>query len=262
MTTKRIRYLMFGTIAGVWLLITVSCDTRPDGVLSEGEMADVLADLALVESLSDNQLATYGRSDSVAKVYRQSIMAKHGVTEAEFDSTLNWYGHNLEDYAKLYASVDKRIEDREKHYSKATGQKADKPENSLLPLPQMLSVGANDPDRGFSFAIDGKKLKKGDCLSFKMRFNRLNGSATVYLAAEYPGMETFYIRRQVHTSGPVDITLQTDSARVPDRIAGYVHLTDLPSQRVWIDSLTLTATPLLPASYHRIHTATRISPHR
>lgn len=244
------------------LLMTGSCDPRPDGVLSEGKMADVLADLALVESLSDNQPATYGRSDSVSKVYRQSIMAKHGVTEAEFDSTLNWYGHNLEDYSNLYEAVDKRIEDRGKRYARATGQQADKPENSILPLPRMLSIGANDPDRGFSFAIDGSKLTKGDCLVLKMRFNRLTGNATVYLAAEYPRMETFFIRRQVHTSGTVDLSLQTDSARVPDRIIGYVHLTDAPAHRVWIDSLTLTASPLLRASYNRINATTRIAPHR
>lgn len=262
MTTSRLSQVRIIAIAVGLLLLTGSCNSRPDDVLPEGKMADVLADLALVESLSDNQLTTYGRSDSVSKVYRQSIMAKHGVTEAEFDSTLNWYGHNLEDYAKLYATVDKRIEDREKRYAKATGQKADKPENSLLALPQMLSLDANDPDRGFSFAIDGKKLKKGDCIDLKMRFNRLTGSATVYLAAEYPRMETFFIRRQVHTSGPVELSLQTDSARIPNRIIGYVHLTNAPDQRVWIDSLTLTASPMLPASYNRIHATTRIAPHR
>lgn len=246
----------------VVLLLAGGCDHRPKGVLSEGKMANVLADLALVESLSDNRLASEGPSDSVYRVYRQSIMAKYGVTEAEFDSTLSWYGHNLEAYSELYAAVDKRIENREKQYAGSTRQTPDDSDQSLLPLPGMLTIGANDPDNGFSFAIDGKRLKKGDCLTLKMRFNRLTGSATVYLAAEYPRMETFYIRSQVHTSGPVDITLQTDSARLPERITGYVHLTDAPSQRVWIDSLTLTASPLLPASYHRIHAATRLSPLR
>lgn len=262
MTTSRHGSIWLCIMAVGVLLLGTACNSRPDGVLSEGKMADVLADLTLVESLSGSQAATAGRSDSVAKVYRQSIMAKHGVTEAEFDSTLNWYGHHMEEYEALYTTVDKRLEDREKRYAKATRQSADTPENSLLPLPRMLTVGANDPDRGFSFAISGKTLKKGDCLELKMRFNRLTGSATVYLAAEYPKMETFYIRRHVHTSGPVNISLQTDSARVPDRIIGYVHLTDAPIQRVWIDSLSLTTTPLLPASYSLIHTATRISPHK
>lgn len=229
-------------------------------MLSEKKMAGVLADLTLVESLSDNQLASGGGSDSVYRVYRQSIMQRHGVTEAQFDTTLAWYGRHLEEYAALYAAVDKQIERREKRYGKSVGTSVDKPANSLLPLPQMLTIGANDPGRGFSFALDGHRLKKGDYLTLKMRFNQLDGNATVYLAAEYPHSETLYLRRQVHSSGPLEIVLQTDSARLPERIVGYVHLPDAPSRRVWVDSLTLTASPLIPASYNRINTASRLTP--
>ena len=98
----------------LWLIlfiqvVVIGCDKRPDLVLSEREMTALLVDIHRSEAYLTAGSAIF-LSDSAKKVLRQSILKKHGVTQAEFDSSLNWYGRNIDEYVKLYANVEKQLD--------------------------------------------------------------------------------------------------------------------------------------------------------
>lgn len=227
------------TSAGLCLMLG-ACSSKPDYVLSEGKMADVLADLTVADQLAMRSVRGDGAfaEDSARKVLRQSIMRRNGVTEAEFDSTLVWYGHHLDDYSKLYTKVEKRLADKQTRINRRAGVRTDNA-NNLWPLPQMLSFGRHDPTPGFSFSLPGDKVREGNTLAWTMRLNNFSGTATALLGAEYPNQELLYTRRSIH-AGTETVRLELPSNRQPARIIGYLHFTNPPRQRIFVDSLTLS----------------------
>lgn len=81
----------------VWTLFACQVK-RPETVLSDKQMEDVLYDYhiakALGEALSYNE--NYKRV-----LYVESVYKKYGITEAQFDSSMVWYARNPEVLSKI-----------------------------------------------------------------------------------------------------------------------------------------------------------------
>lgn len=221
------------------LIIVVfwSCNRRPKDVVSEDKMADVIAEMTVAESYS-NRPGRVMLTDSDKRVVRQSILIRHGMNEAEFDSTLMWYGRNMEKYSGLYAKVDKILEKKESRIT--VGNENKKVEESIWPLSEMISLSPGGLYDGFSFEVPGKDIALGDALQWKMKLTRLVNGATMVMIAEYKGGKRSVARRGIRDGGNVELILKTDSAlgRL-DRVIGYFQLTDRPPMKVWADSIQL-----------------------
>ena len=89
------------------LLAIVGC--RPRGILSNNEMRDVLYDLHRMDGAL--QVAGYhsGHGQEVSAYY-QSVLDKHGITQAEFDSSLVWFTDNPQIFNKIYPRVIDRLQ--------------------------------------------------------------------------------------------------------------------------------------------------------
>lgn len=97
----------------LWFLLAIglffSCSQKqPKGVLLPKQMEDLLIDIHLSEGLmeTDNTLFTKP-ADKEATM--RTVLHKHGVTGVQFDSSLSWYGRNLETYVKIYNRVIARL---------------------------------------------------------------------------------------------------------------------------------------------------------
>ena len=90
------------------LLLAAACDRRPDGVLGKEDMARLLADIHKAEIVAETNTRTY--NDSLKRVLRQSVYARHGVTTEDVDSSLSWYGYNMEKYLEVYDRVIEILE--------------------------------------------------------------------------------------------------------------------------------------------------------
>ena len=77
-------------------LAMVSCDRTPGGVIGVNKMADLIVDLQLAEAYIESHTADF-EDDSSKLVIKQSIFKKHGITQQDYDSSLVWYAHNMED---------------------------------------------------------------------------------------------------------------------------------------------------------------------
>jgi len=95
-------------------LTLLSCDKTPRGVLSQNDMADLIVDLELAEAYIDTHSSEF-MGDSAKQVMKQSVFKKHGITQQDYDSSLVWYAHNMEDYTKAY---DKAVGILKKRYEK------------------------------------------------------------------------------------------------------------------------------------------------
>ena len=88
-------------------IILPSC--RPEGVLSQRKMQAVVYDLHRAEGVMQEAGLTSGHDDAMAKYYGQ-ILAKHSVTQAQFDSSLVWYTRNPKRFEHIYPKVIARLQ--------------------------------------------------------------------------------------------------------------------------------------------------------
>lgn len=81
---------------------------RPRDVLSNSEMREVLYDLHRVDGALQVAGYNYGHDEEVAGYYKQ-VLDKHGITQAEFDSSLVWFTDNPQIFNKIYPRVIARL---------------------------------------------------------------------------------------------------------------------------------------------------------
>jgi len=110
---RRFVYFAFALFS---LSVISSCIDRPECVLDEPQLIDVLVDVHRAEGLLEIQQLNGSHPDENER-YQKEVMAavlqKHGVSRAQYDSTLMWYAQNLKLLTRVYGHVDERL--REEH---------------------------------------------------------------------------------------------------------------------------------------------------
>lgn len=87
-------------------LIFIQCQ-RPSFVLDEKRMTAVTKDMVLTEAyLQQNYLP-----DSIAALYYESVLEKHGISRAKYDSSLVWYSENSHRLSDIYSLIEKELKE-------------------------------------------------------------------------------------------------------------------------------------------------------
>ena len=89
----------------------LSCDKTPSHVMSINDMADLIADLQIADAYIESHINEF-ESDSSKMVIKQSVFKKHGITQQDYDTSLVWYAHNMEDYTKAYDKAVGKLKNR------------------------------------------------------------------------------------------------------------------------------------------------------
>ncbi|MDR0795608.1 MAG: DUF4296 domain-containing protein [Tannerella sp.] len=109
---------VINVFSGCGFLITIgffviACSRVPKGIIPEKRMQHILMDMHLAEAIIDTDPSLY-QFDRDKKALFQSVFDKHRITEAIYDSSLVWYGKNLDIYMQLntmaLAEITQRIE--------------------------------------------------------------------------------------------------------------------------------------------------------
>ncbi|MBR4160618.1 MAG: DUF4296 domain-containing protein [Bacteroidaceae bacterium] len=91
----------------VFLLLTFACTpNRPSYVLSEDQLEDVLIDYQLALAMAEVQS---GDMQENRYVLTQSVLKKHGLTEADLDTSLLYWCRHSEKMVKICDRVTERI---------------------------------------------------------------------------------------------------------------------------------------------------------
>ena len=88
------------------LFLFVACDDRPKDVLSRGKMEDVLYDYHIMQGIID-ELPSDER-EAKAQDYINAVFEKHGITEAQFDSSIVYYNRHTKELHKIYSNLKER----------------------------------------------------------------------------------------------------------------------------------------------------------
>lgn len=245
-------------IFSIGILLVSGCDRRPKGVLSESEMIQLIADLETAEVyLRQSESMNY--NDSTRDKAVEWVLEKRGITKADFDSTMTWYGRNIDIFQELYAKVDRELAQRQK---KATGEEQASVAmdmDDLWPYSRHLMISEISGMRNVVFEIPVNEIHKGDRLNLKMRLNGLD-YGEVLLAVDYNSGLSAYNHQSLMNNNHIDISLQTDTAQSVKKLYGYVRVKDSTRLPVLIDSIALNRLPLDSAEYYRIHSVRKVYP--
>ena len=265
------------------IALLLSCDKTPGGVMSVNEMADLIVDLQLAEAYIDTHNADF-ESDSSRQVIKQSIFKKHGITQQEYDSSLVWYAHNMEDYTKAYDKAIGKLQSRYDKLEKKGGNGQEEeiidpgmpthdatPRNAGPKLTNlsrdahgdtidmwqdqrsfMLTQGYGRGFITFDLPPDAEK-QRGDRYQLAYKLTRGGNEFKVSLNVDYTDGSTHQISRGTNNDGWVMIDIQSDTARQVRRVYGYVSYDMKRAHTAYVDSLMLMRTHLSLSNYGLIH---------
>ncbi len=251
------------SIACVILALLAACDKAPAGIIDESDMVDLLVDLYKADAYRQTHPSQFP-DDSTLMALKQSVMAGHGVTPADFDTSLVWYAHNMDAYTDVHRRVIDRLEHERsridpnekprpatgtevaaarQQYYPASGDTADL---WRAPRTWMLTPAMQSGYIPFDITPD-RQARRGD--SYELRLRAVNGqrSLAVLIAADYADGGTAYVTRNAVVAGANRISLPTDSQRTAVRVYGYLRYNVAQRQTVFIDSVQLLRTHLDPA---------------
>jgi hypothetical protein len=98
---KQSIHLVF--ILGLILLLS-ACGGRPNDVLNQSDMTEVLVDMHKADAMLSEGDRNYSLYSNKAPYYKY-VLKKHGITQAGFDSSLVWYTKNPQKFNMVYNNV-------------------------------------------------------------------------------------------------------------------------------------------------------------
>lgn len=227
----------------VMILLGVSCNKRPAKVLTEDKMVKLMVDMEIAEA--------YAAQNSVSGEEKlemgQRVMASHGVSKEELDSTLAWYGRNLDQYTALFEKVDKEINRRRIKYSDNPNE-ANITLANLWPYSPHQIISPLSGSDAMVFSLQNPKIKKGEVVNFSfVAANKWSGKGV--LGVEYADGSGETVVNNFSSKSKVEIALQSDTAKTISRLYGYTLFKDLGSKPLFIDSISITLQPIDSTDY-------------
>ena len=102
LTAKRSNRLLL--VVGLTALAVCLTACRPHGILSSRQMRKIMIDIHKTDALLQVHGLHRGHDDAENHYYA-AVLEKHGVTQAEFDSSLVWYTNHPKLFDKIYPHV-------------------------------------------------------------------------------------------------------------------------------------------------------------
>lgn len=250
--TSRLRKIAAGCCIAV-LSATLSCSKVPSYVIQPDDMASLMADVHTAEAVIDLNRSDY-MNDSSKQALKQAVYARHGVTQAQVDTSFEWYGHNMTYYMEVY---DKTIEILD-HRLIETGNRI-AAENALSiagdsvdvwPNPRFVAISDRMPSKNITFSFPrDHNWEKGDSYTWRAKFFHNINAVHWGIVVEYSNGTAEYVSLNFSEDGWKELTLYTDSLLTPVKIYGYLNAETPAASTLWVDSIAMVRNRLNPQNY-------------
>lgn len=248
------------SILAVIALMATGCSKRPKGILSEDKMVAVMADIQIAEAYDRSGDANAYLNGKSRELLGRGILLHHGVTPEEMDSTLAWYGRNMDEYPKLYKKIDTELNRRQLKYARAAGESEIQGSSAdLWPYSRHFVVDDKSLTRGIVANITVPEIELGDKLTWKMRVDGAT-ARILTLGVDYADGSSGIVRQNNRGLDKwVEISLQTDSLLQVSRIFAIADF-EYSGPQVRLDSVQLNRLPFNREEYGRGGAQRRVPP--
>lgn len=228
----------------VLIVLTVACGRRPSYVLSEDKLVDLIVDMELTEAYVTSEM---GASSQERIAMGRQVLEYHGVSEETLDTTLAWYGRNMDEYSKLFEKVDKEIESRREHYTKIEGVVEKEGDDLWIYNPHQI-ISPLSGDEFLTFSIPVAEIEKGNkiLLSFYLA-NPVTVKTTLGALYKEGGGEA--INSSFNSKNKIEVEFYSDSAKNISNVFGIVNFKDKKNSQLYIDSISLKSEPMDTLNY-------------
>ncbi len=206
---------------------------RPDAVISDAKMENVLYDFHIAKAMGEE--VPY--SDSYKRVlYIESVYRKHGITQADFDTSMVWYARHPDALTKVYEKVNQRLKTEIDGINHLIALRDNKPKESLPGDSVDVWTGRHiyhltgmPLDNKLTFTLPSDtNFKDRDTLRWTVRFRFLNGTPDS-LHAPLMAMQILYAKDtlndmlKIRQSGTETISLFADTLGAIKEIRGFIY---------------------------------------
>lgn len=202
--------------------------TTPSGIIPPGEMTDLLYDYHLADAMATSAKGGFAKN---VYLYREAVLRKYKVTQAEFDSSMVYYWRHADQLEDIYEDLSARLEDESRAMgsnaallSGASGDSANvwSGQRDIILLP-------TQPYNVFSFDMKtDSTFHRGDqvMLSFNSDFIFQDGirDAVVVLAVTFTNDSVCQRISHVSSSMPSTITIDDADSLGYKKVSGFFML--------------------------------------
>lgn len=202
----------------------------PNGILSEGEMEDILYDYHIAKGLASQKT-----SDSLSyytRYYHKKVFEKYNIDEAHFDSSMVWYSRHTERLSNIYKNLSERMGNTSSIITGnkilASGEATPGGDTlNIWPLPHTIMIHS----KGKNFAIFKEKtdtvIQPGDNLLWKFKtdwyYNEGIKQAMAVLVARFKNDSTATSVRQLYeSSSSMELSLYIGNDTVKE-VEGFIY---------------------------------------
>ncbi len=220
------------------------CRKQPDGVLSQEEMALVVADLHMADGVTALNYSQYP-TDSARQALKQSVLAARGVSQQQLDTSFMWYGNHLDKYMEVCDRVIEILQERQNSIAAGASAQIAMAGDSvelwpnarhIIGSPRMLS-------RVMTFTLDpDTNWRPGDIYTLQSTVINARNRVASRILADYSDGTTDYRDEPGTSQGTASLKLQLDSTRTPERVYGYIILDPDRRDYFHLDSISLVRT--------------------
>jgi len=218
------------------ILTVVGCKpTVPSTYIQPDELEDILYDYHVAQAMARSQ---YSETDMQSHVMFQSVLRKHHVSEADFDSSLVYYYSHVDRLSTIYEHVNGRLADEAarlgtavgdiSHYSQysATGDTANiwtgRTAAVLIPRPTMSR---------FDFRVKADTtFRKGDSFMFQFSPEYIwqggEKDAVVCISATYEGDSIVQVVNHATGQNTVQLMVPSNKSAMLKELRGFIYLTE------------------------------------
>ena len=226
-----------------------------------------MADINVAESVTEADIRNYP-NDSTKQALKQSVLLKHGVTTAEFDSALSWYGRNrsffMEVNDRTIEILEQRLADSGSRVAAENALSVSGDSPDIWPNPRFYALSDRKPTKilTFNFRKD-QTWESGDSYTWRAKFINTSDNSTWGIAAEYSDGTVEFVNAAVSGDGWREVMFVTDSTtEAPVKIYGYLDVSVPAASTVWLDSMQMIRNRLDRSVYGRRYRQRRIPEYR
>lgn len=247
------------------LLLLIGCSKTPSGIIGKEKMARIIADLSIAEAIIETDSRSFP-DDSSKIVLKQSIFAKNRVTPEQVDTSLRWYGRNMDILVEVYdRAIEMTEADMKKNALNSTPSISTAPRSiyategdsvNLWSGPAAQLFAAIMPANIITFSVSSdRNWEKGDIFVVSAKALGAVEPVQFVLTAEYQDGSREYVANTVTGSKWNHLKLPMDPEKAATSVHGYILYTPRADEVVALDSISLVKTRHLtgaPTPRHRV----------
>lgn len=231
----------------ICLTVLAACNKVPSGILSEKEMAAVMADVSLAEVMITDDYNAYIKEGAKEALFT-SVFQKHHITQAQYDSSVVWYGRNIDIYVRVCDAAATELKRRKNALGDIqpdAGPVEDKDSVNIWTRRDYIIFQKNNPGIGVYFDYNPSRgYLSGSQFVFSMNVWGLTPDMAHYpvvrLSLEQQDTTTTVIEK-ITKDGMFEMLASSVPTKRVRRVYGYIHFDykDSQSHKIYIDSIRL-----------------------